>query len=76
MNVSDLLNSRKRRSYTESYNDAGQLSFTSDSEFQWRQRQFTVSFIYRFNQPKNQRGERGKRGNDGNGGDEGGEFEG
>ncbi|MEL4308526.1 TonB-dependent receptor domain-containing protein [Joostella sp. CR20] len=74
MNVSDLLNSRKRRSYTESYNDAGQLSFTSDSEFQWRQRQFTVSFIYRFNQPKGKRGERGRNGN--NGDDEGGEFEG
>ncbi|WP_417443984.1 TonB-dependent receptor domain-containing protein [Joostella sp.] len=74
MNVSDLFNSRKRQSFTESYNDAGQLSFTSDSEFQWRQRQFTVSFIYRFNQPKNTRGERGNR--NGNGGDDGGEFEG
>lgn len=75
MNVNDLFNSRKRQSFTESYNDAGQLSFTSDSEFQWRQRQFTVSFIYRFNQPKNTRGERGNR-NGGNGGDDGGEFEG
>ncbi|WP_335967281.1 outer membrane beta-barrel family protein [Galbibacter sp. PAP.153] len=78
LNVSDLLNSRKRRSYTESYDDMGNLSFTSDSEFQWRQRQFTVSFIYRFNQPKNQRGNRGNRNGGGNnGGDEGGgEFEG
>jgi hypothetical protein len=45
-NVSDLLNSRKRISFTETPN------FTSDSEFQWRQRQFNLSFVYRFNQPK------------------------
>ncbi|MET7029331.1 TonB-dependent receptor domain-containing protein [Sediminicola luteus] len=45
-NVSDLLNSRKRRSFTETD------FFTSDSEFQWRQRQFNLSFVYRFNQPK------------------------
>ncbi|MBQ4915537.1 TonB-dependent receptor [Maribacter sp. MMG018] len=46
MNVSDLLNSRKRRSYTETE------FFTSDSEFQWRKRQITLGFVYRFNQPK------------------------
>ena len=45
-NVSDLFNSAKRRSYTET------AFFTSDSEFQWRQRQLTLGFIYRFNQPK------------------------
>lgn len=45
-NVSDLLNSRKRRSFTETD------FFTSESEFQWRQRQFNLSFVYRFNQPK------------------------
>ena len=45
-NVSDLLNSRKRRSFTETE------FFTSDSEFQWRQRQFTLSFIYRINEKK------------------------
>src|SRR5690606_28280649 len=55
MNVSDLLNSRKRNSYTQSYDEFGDLSFTSDSEFQWRERQFTVSFVYRFNQSKNDR---------------------
>ena len=45
-NVSDLFNSAKRRSYTET------AFFTSDSEFQWRVRQFTLGFVYRFNQPK------------------------
>jgi hypothetical protein len=45
-NVSDLLNSRKRRSFTETE------FFTSESEFQWRQRQFTLSFIYRINEKK------------------------
>ncbi|WP_461532736.1 TonB-dependent receptor [Sinomicrobium sp.] len=46
LNVSDLFNSRKRRSYT--FTD----DFTSDSENQWRERQITLSFTYRFNQPK------------------------
>jgi hypothetical protein len=45
-NVSDVFNSAKRRSYTET------AFFTSDSEFQWRQRQLTLGFVYRFNQPK------------------------
>ncbi|SIQ75628.1 TonB-dependent receptor domain-containing protein [Maribacter ulvicola] len=62
LNVSDLLNSRKRSSYTETE------FFTSNSEFQWRKRQITMGFVYRFNQPK----ERNK-GSRGNGGDEGGE---
>jgi len=46
LNVSDLLNSRKRES----------TSFTettiSQSEFQWRQRQVLLNFTYRFNQKK------------------------
>ncbi|MCX2680139.1 TonB-dependent receptor [Galbibacter sp. EGI 63066] len=54
-NVSDLLNSRKRQSFTETQ------FFTSDSEFQWRQRQFTISFMYRFNQQKNGRERGGNR---------------
>ncbi|TDS13495.1 outer membrane receptor protein involved in Fe transport [Maribacter caenipelagi] len=62
LNVSDLLNSRKRSSYTETE------FFTSDSEFQWRRRQITMGFVYRFNQPK----ERNK-GSRGNGGDDGGD---
>ena len=57
LNVRDLLNSRKRRSFTTTE------FFNRDSEFQWRQRQITLSFIYRFNQQKkrqqNQRGENG-----------------
>jgi len=63
VNVSDLLNSRKRRSFTETD------FFTSRSEFQWRQRQVTLSFIYRFNQPK-------KRNNDRQGGGEDNDGEG
>ncbi|PIB22965.1 TonB-dependent receptor domain-containing protein [Maribacter sp. 4G9] len=45
-NVSDLLNSRKRLSFTQT------PTFTSDSEFQWRVRQFNLSFVYRINQKK------------------------
>ena len=63
-NVSDLLNSRKRSSVTQTD------SFISSSEFQWRERQFTLSFTYRFNQKKQrQRTDRG-------GGDDEGDFEG
>ena len=62
-NVSDALNSRKRKSFTET------STFTSTSEFQWRERQFNLSFTYRFNEKKKR--ERGQRG----GGDDGG-FEG
>lgn len=53
LNISDALNSRKRRSFTETD------FFTSRSEFQWRQRSFTFSFIYRFNQPKARENKRG-----------------
>lgn len=45
-NVSDLFNSRKRQSFTQT------PTFTSDSEFQWRERQFNMVFTYRFNQKK------------------------
>lgn len=48
MNVSDLFNGRKRSQFTT--NDL----FTRDSEFQWRQRQINLSFVYRFNQRKNE----------------------
>ena len=44
--LTDLLNSRKRVTHTET------PSFISDSEFQWRERQFNLSFTYRFNQKK------------------------
>ena len=64
-NVSDLLNSRKRMTRTET------PSFISDSEFQWRERQFNLSFTYRFNQQKERQG--GGRG-DGGFNDDGGDF--
>ncbi len=67
LNVSDLFNSRKRRSETRTDN-----VFTY-SEFQWRERQIRLSFLYRFNQQQNQRGNRQRNGN---GGDEDFEFEG
>jgi outer membrane receptor for ferrienterochelin and colicins len=63
-NVSDLLNSRKRR-FTNNIENV----LSSYSEFQWRQRQITLSFTYRFNKKKNER-EGQKR--DDSGGD--GEF--
>ncbi len=67
-NVSDLLNSRKRRSFTDTMDGLNDDSyFTSDSEFQWRQRQFTLAFIYRINEKK--KNERKGRGNN-DGGDE------
>ena len=69
LNVSDIFNSRKRRSETRTDN-----VFTY-SEFQWRERQVTLSFLYRFNQPQNQRDRRGGQRN-GNGGDDDFEFEG
>lgn len=65
-NVSDLLNSRKREAYTVGN------GFTSDSEYKWRPRQFTVSFTYRFNQQQQDRKQ--QRRNAENGG--GDEFEG
>lgn len=48
-NVSDVFNSRKMRSYT--YLD----EVNSYSEFQFRKRQFNLSFTYRFNKAKNER---------------------
>jgi outer membrane receptor protein involved in Fe transport len=61
-NVSDLFNSRKRRAtnFTE--------STISDNTFQWRERQFTLNFTYRFNQKKKR--ERQQR--DYDGGEQGG----
>ncbi len=48
LNARDLLNSRKRMSFTQTQ------FFTSQSEFQWRERQITLSFVYRINQKKQQ----------------------
>ncbi|MGO4911276.1 TonB-dependent receptor domain-containing protein [Leeuwenhoekiella sp. W20_SRS_FM14] len=65
MNVSDLFNGRKRNQFTT--NDF----FTRDSEFQWRQRQINLSFVYRFNQRKNEKPSRQQ-----NTGDDEGDFQG
>ena len=65
-NISDLFNSRKRQM------ESTTPSFFSDSEFQWRQRSFNLSFTYRFNQKKKQNGERGNQ----NGGGMDMDFEG
>lgn len=68
LNASDLFNTRKRE--TTTYNgDRANPSNIIDGSFQWRERQISLSFTYRFNQKKKR--ERPQRGND-NGG--GGEF--
>jgi outer membrane receptor protein involved in Fe transport len=45
-NVQDLFNSRKRRAIID------REGYYSNSEFQWRSRQFTVTFTYRLNKAK------------------------
>ena len=67
LNVSDLFNSRKRRSEVRTDN-----VFTY-SEFQWRERQITMSFLYRFNEQQDQRSRRRRNGG---GGQDDYEFEG
>ncbi len=64
-NVSDVFNSRKR--IMETYLP-GVLN--SHSEMQWRERQFTLSFTYRFNKQKNEREKQPKKSMN-----EGGEME-
>ncbi|SHG29670.1 Outer membrane receptor proteins, mostly Fe transport [Flavobacterium micromati] len=64
-NISDVFNSRKR--IMETF--LPQFS-SSYSEMQWRVRQFTVAFTYRFNKPKNEREKQPRKmQNDGDGGD-------
>ena len=63
INISDVFNTRKRRS--ETFNP----TFYSESEFQWRKRQINISFTYRFNQQKER--ERGGLGGNGDGGGNG-----
>ena len=46
LNVSDLFNSRIRRNFVDLPN------VSSYSEFQWRERQITLAFTYRFNKKK------------------------
>lgn len=68
-NVSDLFNSRKMKSQTNL------PSVNSYSEFQWRKRQFNLSFTYRLNMKKTDKNKNMPKNNDG-GGDGGGDFPG
>lgn len=61
-NINDLLNSRKR--ITE--NNLPGIA-NSYSEMQWRERQFTLSFTYRFNKAKNEREKPRQNQNEGEG---------
>lgn len=63
-NVSDVFNSRKR------INDISTANVDSYSEMQWRERQITLSFTYRFNKQKNERDKQQKKAADDNGGGE------
>jgi hypothetical protein len=69
LNVSDLLNSRKR--LMETY-IAGVVD--SYGEMQWRERQINFSFTYRFNVQKNEKEK--ERRNRGGQQDDGGDFPG
>jgi len=51
LSVRDLFNTRKRRTFTNGVTDEGG-TFESYDEFQWRQRQITLSLTYRINQKK------------------------
>ncbi|WP_396176613.1 TonB-dependent receptor domain-containing protein [Flavobacterium sp.] len=62
-NISDVFNSRKR--IVENYLDGVVDAY---SEMQWRVRQFTLSFTYRFNKQKNEK-EKRPRGQQEDGGD-------
>ncbi|WP_026811757.1 outer membrane beta-barrel family protein [Arenibacter latericius] len=68
LNVSDIFNTRKRTSTTRTEN------VLTYSEFQWRERQITLSFQYRFNQPQTQKSRDRRPGT--NGGGEEMDFEG
>ncbi|MGK0309000.1 MAG: hypothetical protein ACI8RP_001967, partial [Urechidicola sp.] len=50
-NVSDVFNSRKRQSITSNPNIESPTSI-NDQTFQWRVRQVSLNFTYRFNQKK------------------------
>lgn len=54
LNISDLFNSRKRQatSYNPSIDNPTSVGY---QEFQWRVRQISLNFIYRFNQKKTQK---------------------
>ncbi|TYP99336.1 outer membrane receptor for ferrienterochelin and colicin [Tenacibaculum adriaticum] len=71
LNVSDLFNTRKRENTTYLYEDNGDLKSINDGIFQWRERQISLNFTYRFNQKKKQ-----ERPNSGGGDGNGEEFSG
>jgi hypothetical protein len=60
LNVSDLLNSRKRISNTNINGVSNRYS-----EFQWRERQVRLNFIYRLNQKKKRNQQRNNEGGEG-----------
>ena len=66
-NINDVFNSRKRKMETLIPN-----LIQSYGENQWGQRQFTLSFTYRFNKAKNEREREPRRESE----DGGGEFQG
>jgi outer membrane receptor protein involved in Fe transport len=57
--VRDLMNSRKRRSVIDTQ------GYYSNSVFQWRPRQFTISFTYRINREKERQNNRDRQSDDG-----------
>ncbi len=69
-NVSDLFNSRKWKTETNL------PSVNSYSEFQWRKRQFNLSFTYRINTKKTDKDKNAPRNGNGGGEDDGGGFPG
>ena len=68
LSVRDVFNSRKRRSIID------EPDFFQESEFQWRERQTTLSLNYRLNQKKKRGRNRGGARNGGGDGGDGGEF--
>ena len=69
LNVSDVFNSRKRQSITSNPSIENPTSI-SDQTFQWRVRQISLNFTYRFNQKKNQRDRNQRNRNNDDGGDD------
>jgi outer membrane receptor protein involved in Fe transport len=65
LNVSDLFNTRRRESTTFLYEEDDTLRSINESSFQWRERQISLNFTYRFNQKKKR--ERPQRDDDGGG---------
>lgn len=68
LNVSDLFNSRKRESTTY-YGGRENPSTISVGTSQWRERQISLSFTYRFNQKKKRSKPSSQNNNNDNGGD-------